>query len=271
MAVNLNTPSEKAAGLYVAYFNRKPDASGLEFWSKKFAEGTGADEAAARFADSDEAQQRFTFLARDLDGEDDSFSEEEAGEVVDQIYQNLLGRAPDDEGRQFWIEQLQSGTDVGQVVIQVLFGAQGEDADLIERAVQTRLQEVEGDRDEGVTVEGDDGKNTLEGSDRDDEISGLAGNDTLRGLAGDDVLNGGDGDDTLNGGPGDDELGLGHGCVGHLRNVMNVGGGLDVQDEQVRRPVPRAGGRRGPTPTRVWGRAGLRLAPRQAPAVHGQT
>jgi hypothetical protein len=34
----------------------------------------------------------------------------------------------------------------------VLFGAQGEDADLIERAVQTRLQEVEGDRDEGVTV-----------------------------------------------------------------------------------------------------------------------
>jgi cytochrome c oxidase cbb3-type subunit 1 len=65
--------------------------------------------------------------------------------------------------------------------------------------------------------------------------------------------------------------GLGHGCVGHLRNVMNVGGGLDVQDEQVRRTGPRAGGRRGPTPTRVWGRAGLRLAPRQAPAVHGQT
>jgi hypothetical protein len=206
MAVNLNTPSEKAAGLYVAYFNRKPDASGLEFWSKKFAEGTGADEAAARFADSDEAKLRFEFLARDLDGEDGSFSEEEAGQVVDQIYQNVLGREPDEDGREFWIQELQSGTDVGQVVIQVLFGAQGQDADLIESAVQTRLQEVEGDRDEGVTIEGDDGDNTLEGSDRDDELSGLAGNDTLRGLAGDDVLNGGEGDDTLNGGPGDDEL-----------------------------------------------------------------
>lgn len=206
MPANLNNASQKAAGLYVAFFNRKPDASGLEFWSKKFGEGTGVEEAADRFADSEEAQARFEFLSEHLNGDDDNFSEEEAGDAIDQIYQNLFGRDPDDAGREFWINELQSGTPVGQIVVQVLFGAQNEDADLIDSQVETRLQAVEGDRNAGITEEGDNGDNTLEGTDRDDELSGGAGSDTLRGGAGDDTLNGGVGDDVLNGGPGDDEL-----------------------------------------------------------------
>jgi hypothetical protein len=32
--------------------------------------------------------------------------------------------------------------------------------------------------------------------------------------------------------------GLGHGCVGHLRDVMNVGGGLHVRYPEVRRAGP---------------------------------
>ena len=222
MPANLNTPSGKAAGLYVAYFNRKPDAAGLEYWSQQFEQGTGADEAAERFADSEEAQERFSFLADDLDGEDGSFSEEEAGQVIDQIYENLFERAPDAEGRAYWIDELQAGTPVGQIVVKVLFGARNEDAGLIESKVESRLQEVEDERDAGVTEEGEDGDNVLDGTDRDDTLSGLAGNDDLNGNAGDDVLRGGTGDDSLRGGDGDDTLEGGEGD-----DVLNGGPGDD--------------------------------------------
>lgn len=194
MPLNLSTPSEKATGLYIAFFGRKPDTAGLEFWGKSFDQGNDAQEAADRFFESEEAKKRLPS------------PDQEAATIVDQVYDNLFGREPDEDGREFWVDEIQSGTSVGQLVTRVLFGAQGEDAEQINQEVDRRLSEVEDDRDAGVTLEGDDSDNVLQGSDRDDALSGLAGRDEVYGGDGDDVLDGGDGDDILNGGPGDDEL-----------------------------------------------------------------
>ena len=193
MPVNLNAASQKAAGFFIAYFGRKPDASGLEYWSQRIEAGVDAGDVADRFADSNEARARFDFGS-------------EPGTFVDNVYSNLFGRQPDDEGRLYWIEELEKGTPPGQLVVQVLFGARNEDAERIEREVNRKLAEVEDDRDEGVVATGTDDGDTLEGSAFDDELTGLGGDDTLIGLAGDDTLDGGDGQDTLYAGSGDDTL-----------------------------------------------------------------
>jgi hypothetical protein len=75
--------------LYVAYFDRAPDALGLHFWANAFSEGLGLDAMAEAFFDRPEHRGLY-------------------GEVTDipayvaAVYENVLGRAPDAAGLAFW-------------------------------------------------------------------------------------------------------------------------------------------------------------------------
>ncbi|MBM1309631.1 DUF4214 domain-containing protein [Sulfitobacter mediterraneus] len=100
--------------LYIAYFNRAPDALGLYFWGSAFANGTSLDEMAALFLDQDETRATYPTDATNLD-------------FATQVYSNVLGRTPDQAGLDFWVGQLDQGNVTrGTFILRVLEGAKSD-------------------------------------------------------------------------------------------------------------------------------------------------
>ena len=82
--------------IYVAYFDRAPDATGLIFWAGVMADGMTLDRISAHFHDQDET--RLTYPDPD----------DTAG-FVGHVYENVLGRVADPLGLTFWTAMLDSG------------------------------------------------------------------------------------------------------------------------------------------------------------------
>lgn len=82
--------------MYVAYFDRAPDAIGLHFWGTALATGSTMEEIAALFFVQPETQAAFP-------DPDDSAA------LVDTAYRNVLERDADPDGRAWWIEALDTG------------------------------------------------------------------------------------------------------------------------------------------------------------------
>ena len=82
--------------MYVAYFNRAPDAEGLFYWADKLAEGQTMDQIAEYFFDQDETRAIYTDPSNT-----DAF--------VTAVYANVLGRTPDEGGFAFWKARLAEG------------------------------------------------------------------------------------------------------------------------------------------------------------------
>lgn len=82
--------------LYVAYFNRAPDATGLDFWGGTLKDGASFATLAAGFAGSAEAVAAYPPTLSNSD-------------FVTTVYNNVLGRNTDQAGFNFWVSQLDSG------------------------------------------------------------------------------------------------------------------------------------------------------------------
>lgn len=109
---SLSAPElESFVALYIAYFNRAPDALGLNFWATAFANGLSRQQIAADFLDQDETLALYSDVQTDAD-------------LVTRVYDNVLGRAPDRDGFDFWIDALGSD-EVGRdsFILSVLDGA----------------------------------------------------------------------------------------------------------------------------------------------------
>lgn len=96
--------------LYIAYFNRAPDAIGLNFWGSAFAGGVTLPEIAALFLDQDETRATYPSDMTNL-------------EFATEVYENVLGRLPDIIGLDFWVGLLDAG-EVGRdtFILEVLAG-----------------------------------------------------------------------------------------------------------------------------------------------------
>ena len=107
--------------LYVAYFNRPADASGIAHWANYMATAAGTDEQkiaqiSAAFATSLEYQVEY--------------SQSNYAGIVTQVYNNLFGHAPDSDGLAFWVKALNNkDMTVDNVVRLISQGAQGTDKD----------------------------------------------------------------------------------------------------------------------------------------------
>lgn len=101
--------------LYVAYFSRPADPDGLKFWVDNLENKVVTyEQIAAAFAETAEYKA--------------TYSGTEHGELVNEIYDNLFSRAPEQTGRDFWIEALDTGAmTVDNMVTMVAAGAQGTD------------------------------------------------------------------------------------------------------------------------------------------------
>jgi hypothetical protein len=106
-----DTQFSDLAEMYVAYFNRAPDAEGLFYWADKLAEGRTMDQIAERFFDQDETRALYTDPSNT-----DAF--------VTAVYANVLGRTPDEDGFKFWTGKLAAGeVTQGAFVLKIILGA----------------------------------------------------------------------------------------------------------------------------------------------------
>ena len=83
--------------IYKAAFNRTPDNGGLKYWMGRMDAGTSVTDVAAGFIYSAE------FIA--LYG-----SNSQDGDFITRVYSNVLGRAPDAGGYNYWVGRLSSGS-----------------------------------------------------------------------------------------------------------------------------------------------------------------
>jgi subtilisin family serine protease len=93
---------DSATELYLGFFGRAPDAAGLYYWSSQISQGVSPVTVAQGFSQSKEFVQKYQGLT--------------PSEKIDFAYQNILERAPDTWGANYWTQKLQSGTPIGEVV-----------------------------------------------------------------------------------------------------------------------------------------------------------
>ena len=93
--------------LYIAYFNRAPDALGLFYWATEFANGFSIPDMAANFFGQPETQATYASVL-DASGSLDITDVAKVGAFVTAVYNNVLGRGPDGPGFDYWVEQLQN-------------------------------------------------------------------------------------------------------------------------------------------------------------------
>ena len=83
--------------LYNASFARFPDAGGLKYWIEIFSSGINDDKTiASTFIASDEFKERYGSNVSDTT-------------YVNNLYSNVLGRLPDNEGLNYWLDVLNDG------------------------------------------------------------------------------------------------------------------------------------------------------------------
>ena len=81
--------------LYASALGRPAEAGGQQFWINRLIEGQTLASVAAFFVNSEEFEQRF-------EASDD-------GSFLEVVYQNVLGRPPDSNGRVYWLDRLAGG------------------------------------------------------------------------------------------------------------------------------------------------------------------
>jgi hypothetical protein len=89
--------------LYEAALGRAPDQAGGAYWSAQLAAGTTPTQVAQGFVASPEFQQDYSALS--------------PGDFVSALYQNVLHRAGDTGGIQYWTNILQQGGSQASVVV----------------------------------------------------------------------------------------------------------------------------------------------------------
>jgi hypothetical protein len=104
MAFDMDGNMGKDYRLYQAAFDRKPDVSGLDYWYHQMNSGVTLQQVASGFINSAEFKALYG-------------SNPSNAEFVTLLYDNVLHRAPDTGGFNFWMNELDHGTSKEQVLI----------------------------------------------------------------------------------------------------------------------------------------------------------
>ena len=130
MAVN----REDVVKLYVATFNRAPDAAGLDYWVKE--SGLDLEGIAKSFFDQQETQERYGDL---INGDNPDYAS-----FVNAIYTNLFDRAAEQAGLDYWVNELENGhITKDEMILAIMNGAQGNDAVILDNKTKVGLAYAE--------------------------------------------------------------------------------------------------------------------------------
>ncbi len=129
LSVSLDTAGSSgiAYRLYKAAFNREPDLEGIGYWMAALDSGKDTIAAAADFVYSAEFQSVYGVNPTN-------------SEFLLKLYNNVLGRDPDEEGFNWWLEQMNSGTSYTMAKVLANFSESTENksvvADLIGNGIE---------------------------------------------------------------------------------------------------------------------------------------
>ena len=125
LSINLSTPViassiakpnlTRIEELYVAFFNRVPDADGLAYWVQQFKGGQTINQIAALFYDIGIQYSTLTGFSASMNNTD----------FINLVYKNVLGRkdGADADGLKYWNAELGAGVQRGQLVSTILDAA----------------------------------------------------------------------------------------------------------------------------------------------------
>jgi Ca2+-binding RTX toxin-like protein len=103
LALDTQGSAGNAYRLYQAAFNRTPDTAGLSFWTHQLDLGLNIQTVAQDFVNSSEFKTVYGANPTNA-------------QIVNLFYGNVLGRAGETAGINFWVGQLNAGTSVGAVL-----------------------------------------------------------------------------------------------------------------------------------------------------------
>lgn len=111
---------DQIQNLYIAFYGRPADAAGQTYWADELEAANGDLSAIINaFASSDEYQR--------------NYGELEAAELVNALYQQILGRDAEEAGLDFYVGELAEGNITeGEIALAILNGVQGDDAAVLE-------------------------------------------------------------------------------------------------------------------------------------------
>lgn len=112
MALDISGNGGQVYRLYQAAFNRTPDAGGLGYWIKIMDSGATLQSIAAEFIKSDESKAMYGANPDNAD-------------FLDKLYHNVLHRAGDAAGYDWWLGHLNAG-DISQAQALAEFGESAE-------------------------------------------------------------------------------------------------------------------------------------------------
>jgi Domain of unknown function (DUF4214)/RTX calcium-binding nonapeptide repeat (4 copies) len=105
LVFSADDPAMQVVRLYKAGLDRVPDQGGLDHWIGSLRAGVSLSQVASGFADGPEFTARFGGPALSH------------AAYVDRLYQNVLGRAGEEGGRDYWITQLQAGLSRAEILV----------------------------------------------------------------------------------------------------------------------------------------------------------
>lgn len=104
IALDLSGTAGQAYRIYEAVLDRAPDPEGLGYWINDMDRGVSLTTIAQGFIASKEFQDKY--------GVKPSYET-----YVNLLYQNILGRAPDAAGLNYWLSNMQNGIDTPAIVL----------------------------------------------------------------------------------------------------------------------------------------------------------
>jgi hypothetical protein len=143
----IDTTLDQVEALYIGYFGRAGEPDGVNYWVGQINGGYAVADMAASFSVQPEAKAEYPFLNHpELVTDPVGF--------ITAIYQNLFERAPDQDGLDYWTEQLLGrGGDaqaIGQFIQDVISGAQADDITTLDNKVDAATYYTQQLADAGV-------------------------------------------------------------------------------------------------------------------------
>lgn len=126
--------------LYVGYFGRAGDPSGVEYWLGRFAAGMSIAAIAASFSVQTEATNLYPFLANPLI---DDAAHDNAAAFINSVFEDLFNRAEnslvDPTGFAYWLARVVGAASnpqaIGQIIEDIISGATGVDNTTLQNKV----------------------------------------------------------------------------------------------------------------------------------------
>lgn len=124
--------------LYRAAFKRTPDEAGLGYWIAAAAQGMAIGDIALHFGSSQEFENLY--------GRNPT-----ADAMVELLYKNVLGRAPDAAGKAYWLAAVKNGLSLSQML--VYFAASAENKSAVRAAIQGGINYLPRDEEQPAGIE----------------------------------------------------------------------------------------------------------------------